>query len=717
MLILRKRFTLAAGAATLVLLALPSLASARPGTGPELVQRSGRFVVVHADRDDGTATQRWMLVNGSQRLPVRAPEVWIDPGSRVQLEGTLQDGALVLSDSVTAVTELSPAPLAADATASAPALHNTAIILMGFAGGPTAASLPVDATGAKAIAFDDPASLNAYYQEQTYGQIGFTGNVFGPVNIPGAASSCGGGMNGTLYSWLGAAEAALPGFSESAYQHVVLVFPTVTTCGLSGTAGVAEIGMNHVWVNGDYSVRVLAHELGHNLGLKHAGGTYCTSSGVATPIGTTCNTAGYPYQDPFDPMGRAPTVRQMSMQHKLALHLLPPTSVKVVGASGVYHLSPMETLSGSTELLRIPKPGGGSYYVEYRSPIGIFDSQPPLLQGVLIRTEAPAFSDANAPDTSLIDMHPETPADWTDSTMDAGQLFSDPLSGVIIQDLGPDATGVLLQLNVPLDTVPPSAPGGLTAVPSGTSAVLHWTAASDDYSVDSYRVLRDGALVGAPATTDFTDAGLVPGTAVNYTVAAVDAGGNVGPAVAASVAIPDTAPPAAPQGVTARVTKDGKVHLAWGAASDNGRVAGYHVLRNGQEIASGNDLVFVDKAAKPGTGATVTYSVIAVDLVGNAGPAGNAKPLRAALLRKLAASHLKVTRIMSGARELVRVTGTVSDVKARCRLRVGGGSWHACKPKASGAFIVNMPARGLTPVTLSLKDQLGRVKLQTLRVR
>ena len=111
------------------------------------------------------------------------------------------------------------------------------------------------------------------------------------------------------------------------------------------------------------------------------------------------------------------------------------------------------------------------------------------------------------------------------------------------------------------------------------------------------------------------------------------------------------------------------------------------------------------------------YSVVAVDLGGNVGQAGDAKPLRAALFRKLGASGLKVSRVTVGARELLRVKGTVSDAKARCRLRVGSGGWHACKPKASGAFKVSLPARGLTPVTLSLKDQLGRVKLQTLRVR
>jgi hypothetical protein len=570
MVILRKRFTVAAGAATLALLALPSLASARPGLSPERVQRSGRLVVVHADRLDGTSTRQWMLVNGKSHVRVRVPDdVWVDPGTRVRLEGTMQNGALVLADSTAAVTQEGASPLAAAAPdlAAAPAVQSTAVILVGFQGGPAWSGGTNQQAGD--LVFGKPSlhadSLNAYYQEQTYGQLAFGGDVFGPVTIdPDSSHATTGCSTDDVYNWAHLAEAAAS-VQDFTYQHYVFVFPpTLASC---MWAGQAEIGGRYVWIK-TFAVSVLAHELGHNLGLAHAGGLACTSSGTPVSISSSCDAPRlHPYDDPFDAMGRAPVLRQMSMEHKLKLHLLPTSAVKVVGASGTYHLPPMETLTGLPEVLRIPKPGGGNYYVEYRQPIGFFDSQLPLLQGVLIRTEAPPpdpndLATANDPDTALIDMHPSAGLDWSDAAMDVGQVFSDPLSNVTIQNLGQDGSGATLLLNVPLDTVPPSAPSGLSAVASGTSAVLHWTAASDDYSVDYYRVTRDGTLVGTPAGTDFTDSGLVPGTSVSYSVAAVDAGGNVGPAVAADVAIPDGAPPAAPAKVTATVTKDGKVHLA-----------------------------------------------------------------------------------------------------------------------------------------------------------
>ena len=461
-------------------------------------------------------------------------------------------------------------------------------------------------------------------------------------------------------------------------------------------------------------MRVLAHELGHNLGLAHAGGLVCTDAGVPAPMGDSCTADGFEYLDPFDAMGSGDIgsgqslVRQMSMEHKLALHLLPTSAVKVIGTSGTYRIAPMETLTGTPELLRIPKFGGGNYFVEYRQPIGFFDSQgPPFANGVLIRTESPEIASNPAhpnADTALIDMHPETAEDWTDAAMDPGQVFTDRLRGITIRNVGQDASGVTLAITVPGDTLPPSAPSGLSAVANGTTAQLRWNAATDDFSVDDYVVKRDGAQVGTPVTTDFTDTGLVPGTTVSYTVAAVDAGGNIGPAAAVSLAIPDTTPPGAPPKVTAKVTKTGQVQLAWGAATDNGRVTSYRIRRAGRQIAIATGRTYVDKSPKPGSGSSVTYSVVAVDAAGNAGPAGKARPVRAALLRRLAISRLRIAGVALGAQALVTVNGTVSDAsgglprarRARCLAplpaerrralqRDSAGRWHpsSCRSRCA----------------------------------
>jgi hypothetical protein len=726
----RRRWALAALAASCSLLGVPALAGASAGHGPELVRRSGQFVILHADGRDGSSSREWMLVNGLLHTPVQAPdEVWIEPGSRVRLEGSMQDGILVLGDTLTAVTEISPARLAADATSEAPTTHTTAVVTFTFQG-QSASSVP-SVSAADAVMTTNANSLRAYYLEQTYGEVAFATTVFAPVELAEPVPT-GGDCTDSIDAWAAEAESLNPSLHESDYQHVVYVFPMLPQA-RCGWAGIAEVGGRHVWINGSFTVPVLAHELGHNLGISHAGGLTCTSSGAPAPMGATCSidrqhyyAAGVlpQYADPFDAMGNAPVLRQMNMQHKLALGVLPATAVQTVVASGSYGLVPMETPTASVQVLRVPKPDGGNYFVEYRRPLGVFDGAAgPSVAGVLVHTESPDLADPlnrGDSDTALVDMHPDggfSAAQWQNAAMSVGQVFNDPVRGILIQNLAQDANGATLAVTMPLDTYPPSQPGSLSAVVSGTTVALQWTAASDVSGVAAYVVTRNGAQAGTTATVGFSDGGLAPGTTVAYAVAAIDTVGNVGPAASVSVAIPDTVAPATPPNVIAAVRGNGRVHISWGAATDNIGVTSYRVLRSGTGIAQANVRSFVDRSPRPGNGATVTYSVVAFDLVGNASAPGNARPLRAALLRKLGASHLKVSRVKVGKRTLVRVRGTLSDVRARCLLRVGKGSWRACKAKTSGAFDVTLPARGTTPVTLSLRDALGRVKRQTLRVR
>ncbi|MFZ0157920.1 MAG: CotH kinase family protein, partial [Kineosporiaceae bacterium] len=81
------------------------------------------------------------------------------------------------------------------------------------------------------------------------------------------------------------------------------------------------------------------------------------------------------------------------------------------------------------------------------------------------------------------------------------------------------------------DLIPPSAPTALGATSVGQTQVgLTWQAATDDIGVTGYQVLRDGFLVGTPSDTAYTDTGLAASATYTYTVRAVDAAGNLGPA-------------------------------------------------------------------------------------------------------------------------------------------------------------------------------------------
>ena len=204
-------------------------------------------------------------------------------------------------------------------------------------------------------------------------------------------------------------------------------------------------------------------------------------------------------------------------------------------------------------------------------------------------------------DTALIDMHPATRGDWSDAAMDVGQVFSDPLQQHHDPERRPGRQRARRWRSTSRATrVPPSAPGGLTAVAGGTTVALHWTAASDDYAVDvlsRHARWRAGRPTARRPTSPTRASCRARPSA--YTVAAVDAGGNLGPPASAGLAIPDGDAPeragardgAADEG-RARCTSRGR------RRADNGRVASYRVRRNGKPIATGPGLAYVDKVGR-----------------------------------------------------------------------------------------------------------------------
>ncbi|MEI7744949.1 MAG: alpha-amylase, partial [Chloroflexota bacterium] len=104
------------------------------------------------------------------------------------------------------------------------------------------------------------------------------------------------------------------------------------------------------------------------------------------------------------------------------------------------------------------------------------------------------------------------------------------------------------------------------------------------------------------------------------------------------------------------------VDLAWGAASDDVAVVGYRISRDGTMIATTSDLAWSDAARTPLT--TYTYSVVALDTVGNASDAvavtvqtlpDTLHPTRPLALHKVARSGAYVTFDWSPSTDNVKV--------------------------------------------------------------
>src|SRR5207248_1010905 len=206
-------------------------------------------------------------------------------------------------------------------------------------------------------------SSSAFYREESYGDVYLTGklrsdgDVFGWYTIAADPATC------DVDTWASQARAAAAaaGVDLTGYDHFIYAFPQQASCG--GWAGLGELPGTQSWVNGDLSVRVVAHELGHNMGLHHASSYSCTSGGAPVAISGTCSASEY--GDPFDVMGM--NARPANGWHLDQIGYLGAGNIRTVTSSGTYTLANTASRSAGVQLLRIPRAplAGGGGNAEY----------------------------------------------------------------------------------------------------------------------------------------------------------------------------------------------------------------------------------------------------------------------------------------------------------------------------------------------------------------
>jgi chitodextrinase len=217
--------------------------------------------------------------------------------------------------------------------------------------------------------------------------------------------------------------------------------------------------------------------------------------------------------------------------------------------------------------------------------------------------------------TRLVDSTPAT-ATYDDAPLTGGASLGDARYGIAVTADSVTPLGAVLRIHTG-DLLAPGVPGGVAASVEDNAVRLSWSPASDNVGVTGYRVYRNGGRIATVAATSIVDAAPRDGAA--YTVRAVDAAGNVGPASApVTVRLPDRTPPTAAGAPTATLLSATAAEIAWTPASDDRGVAHYRVLIDGREVAAIAGTTHLLSGLAPG--ATYALAVVAVDAAGNAGP-------------------------------------------------------------------------------------------------
>jgi Gametolysin peptidase M11 len=472
----------------------------------------GTLTGVHADDfADRTSSTSWRLQREGESLPLLptslpalAPE---DARVRVLAQG---DGSGLVG------------PVRAASPRAAPLLggRRLAVIMVNFQGD---TRTPWSADEVRQRTFTGPASTSAYFREESYDQLWLTGktgnadgDVYGWYALDAPTAGC------PYQDWGAAARAAAAadGFNAADYQHVMYVFPAQPSC---GWAGLAYMPGSSSWINGDLTVRVTAHELGHNLGLNHAGSYAC---GPAV-ISGTCTLSEY--GDPFDVMGLVS--RHSHGWHLQRLGVLQDSNVQTVTASGTYTVRAALHQTTEPTILRIPRRRAADgavldwYYLEVRERGLVFDDFAVgdfVLGGVSIRlVDDPARSTVSR----LLDANP-TSGGTANAPLAVGRTFNDGAISVTTLAAGTGHATVHVSLAAaPADTTPPSAPAGLRHTLGAGGVRLEWEPSVDDSGVSRYAISRDGLEIGTSGAVAFDDSSAPSGPHV-YTVAAEDVAGN-----------------------------------------------------------------------------------------------------------------------------------------------------------------------------------------------
>ncbi|KQN49491.1 chitinase [Serratia sp. Leaf50] len=173
------------------------------------------------------------------------------------------------------------------------------------------------------------------------------------------------------------------------------------------------------------------------------------------------------------------------------------------------------------------------------------------------------------------------------------------------------------------DTTAPSIPTHLQGLATASSINLSWSASIDDSAagVHHYEIYRNNIKITDVAHNQYSDKNLKENVEYHYTITAVDAANNKSAASdelmikTEKAPANDTLAPSIPTHLVGTQITDRSLVLKWNASTDNVKVTGYEIFRDGKKINKSTATSFEDSNLAPDT--RYRYQVGATDASGN----------------------------------------------------------------------------------------------------
>jgi hypothetical protein len=436
----------------------------------------GELAVYVATFDDGSSETTYFLRDpegNEKQLILHAPGFDLPSGTKLKVWGTVKGDEIDVESFKVATQSVDP-PQEIGSQSSAlvgvPAAtpRKMCVFLVDLGNGLGT----ITADTVNAAFFNGAKSVNAFYQENSYGKNSLTGKVIGP--FPYTLNAC---ANADTRAMATAMKAMIAPETCDQYGYV-FARTSVCTWGGLGSVGSPTNPARDTWYNGGVSCVVTVQEPGHNYGMAHSSSMACGTATFADDLSTCTHSE---YGDRFDPMGGG--CRHMNVWQKEYEQWFGGCNSVKVTSSGTFNLLPTEIPCNGVQALQIPmakqrtfvRPAAGgnnggtdtltSYYLEYRISAGYDTGMTPT---VLLHVGGNYRNQTQTGlHTWILDTHPGGTAGFNDAGFKAGETFTDPAGGVSFTVNTMDADKATITVDIANGTGDPTCLDGTTLPGSG----------------------------------------------------------------------------------------------------------------------------------------------------------------------------------------------------------------------------------------------------------